>query len=217
MTENRDNPQAVEGNLEVFFCDLCHASVPQADLDSRVAVRINDKILGRCCVVEVCGSAAMPTRGADPSDEGPDPVRQQVGEASLRLIAGVVPESTMSEVRGEIMGNPGAFPWRAVNDRLVADPVDEQALIEAGLRAQRDLILGGGGKQGVGRRKARRSLKVRSQSLVAYLLVRSIFFVLYTVAVVIALLLVKQNWPHLNIYTLLEWLQSALPGLFRTG
>ena len=45
----------------------------------------------------------------------------------------------------------------------------------------------------------------------AYLLVRSIFFVLYSVAVVIALLLIKQNWPHLDIYKLLEWLQSALP------
>jgi len=151
-------------------------------------------------------------------EAGRDPVREQLGEACLRLVAGAVPEATMSEVRGRAMAESEGYPWRAVNDRLVQDPVDERELIEAGLRGQRDWIMRGGGSRSAAERKRpRRTLKVRGKSFLAYLVVRTLFFIIYTGAVVVALLLVKQNWPDLDIYRLLEGLQRLLPGLFPGG
>jgi len=54
-------------NLEVYFCDLCNASVPQADLDSGAAVRVKGKVLGRCCVAGMASSVEMPRQMPTPS------------------------------------------------------------------------------------------------------------------------------------------------------
>ncbi len=39
--------------LEVFFCDLCGASVPATDLDRARAERMHGKIIGLCCLTEL--------------------------------------------------------------------------------------------------------------------------------------------------------------------
>ena len=138
-------------------------------------------------------------------------MRAQLGEASLRLLAGVVPRATMAELRGEILSNPAAFPWKTINERILADPVDDGQLMQAGLRSQRDWILR------TARPKGRRSLKVKSKNLLAYLLVRAVFTVLYALALVVVLILLKHHWSWFDIYAVLDWLRDALPGLFRQG
>ena len=139
-----------------------------------------------------------------------DPVREQLGEASLRLLAGVVPAGTMAELRGEIMSSPEAFPWKAVNERILADPVDAAQLTQAGLRGQRDWILRTGRPQARPPTR-RRSMKVRTKSLVAYLIVRSVFFVVYAAALIVVLILLKHHWSWFDIYSVLDWLRDQQP------
>jgi len=127
----------------------------------------------------------------------------------LRLLAGVVPKGTMAALRGEIMSSPDAFPWKAVNERILSDPVDPAQLTQAGLRGQRDWILR------TGRPKAgRRSMKVRGKSMLAYLIVRSIFLALNAAALIALLILLKHHWSWLDIYSVLDWLHDVLPGVF---
>ncbi|MCC6671540.1 MAG: HEAT repeat domain-containing protein [Planctomycetes bacterium] len=40
----------MEENLELYFCDLCNASVAQRDLDTGRARRVSGKVLGACCL-----------------------------------------------------------------------------------------------------------------------------------------------------------------------
>jgi len=82
----------------------------------------------------------------------------------------------------------------------------------AALRGQRDWILRTGRPA-----KRRRSLKTRSKSWLAYLIVRSVFFVLYAAALIVVLILLKHHWSWLDIYSVLDWLREALPGVFRHG
>lgn len=51
----------MDDNLEVFFCDLCNASVPENDLGSGTAVRVKGKVIGGCCLTEVRGPETKPT------------------------------------------------------------------------------------------------------------------------------------------------------------
>ena len=149
---------------------------------------------------------------SDPSTAARDPVRDQVGEACLRLLAGAVPPKTMNGLRAEILAQPDAFPWQAVNDRIVAEAIPADQFLEKGLRAQRDWILRGGAAGGGVRRK--KSMKSRGKGLLALLVARLVFFALYTVAVVALLILLKHRWPGMDVYALLDWLREALPALF---
>ena len=132
----------------------------------------------------------------------------QVGEAALRLMAGVVPRKTMTALRGEIVASPERYPWREVTDQILADPVEDGRLVQQGLRAQRDWVLRGG------RETPRKPVATRGKFALAFVLSRLIFFAIYTVAVVVLLILLKRQWPAFDIYRILEWLRELLPGLF---
>jgi len=51
-----------EQEVEVFFCDLCGASVPEADLQGGAAVKHEGKTVGACCL-----KALRATAGAEPA------------------------------------------------------------------------------------------------------------------------------------------------------
>ncbi len=58
----------MEEQLEVFFCDICNASVPQSDLEAAAARRVKGKIIGSCCLGDVDGeSAEQDSSGSRPS------------------------------------------------------------------------------------------------------------------------------------------------------
>ncbi len=43
----------MDENLEVFFCEFCNESIPEKDLQTGVARRVNGKVVGRCCLGEM--------------------------------------------------------------------------------------------------------------------------------------------------------------------
>ncbi|MCA8943452.1 MAG: hypothetical protein KDB80_12890, partial [Planctomycetes bacterium] len=45
---------------EVYFCDLCNASIPEHDLVDGEALRVKDKTIGACCIAEIRGGAKAP-------------------------------------------------------------------------------------------------------------------------------------------------------------
>ncbi|MEM7204400.1 MAG: HEAT repeat domain-containing protein [Planctomycetota bacterium] len=53
---------AMEDNLEVHFCDLCSASVPQRDVEAGIAARLGDKVIGACCLRQLRGPAESKAR-----------------------------------------------------------------------------------------------------------------------------------------------------------
>ena len=138
-----------------------------------------------------------------------DPVRQQLGEVSLRLLAGAVPGKAFGDARRIIERSGGGYPWEEVNQRVIEDDLEEAQLIRQGLQAQRDWILRGGAP---GRK--RKSLKARGKGFVAFVLSRLIFFVFYTVAVVVLLVMLKHHWPQIDVYVALEWLRDTFPTVF---
>lgn len=55
-------------DVEVLFCDLCNASVPEQDLQAGKAVRHRDHVVGACCLTVLRGTApsqAAPTARGD--------------------------------------------------------------------------------------------------------------------------------------------------------
>lgn len=46
--------------MNLFFCDLCNESIPQADLDLGRAVRRNDRLICAACEAAMSGAAARP-------------------------------------------------------------------------------------------------------------------------------------------------------------
>ncbi len=49
-------------DLEVYFCDLCNESVPASDLEAARAVRIDDRVVGACCVGKLPAAKAAPSQ-----------------------------------------------------------------------------------------------------------------------------------------------------------
>ena len=91
--ESENSVPLMDDTLEVFFCDVCNASVPQADLDSRDAVRVKGKVLGKCCLAGIHGSDGMSKNPSPPSSAaGPVPTssgRGGVAGATVILLAAV--------------------------------------------------------------------------------------------------------------------------------
>ena len=137
-----------------------------------------------------------------------DPTLIRIGEAALRLMAGQVSRTTMNACQELVRGQPQNYPWEQVTDRLLADPVAPADLVQPGLRAQRDWVVRGG------RETPGHGLRLRAKTGLAKLLVRALFFMLYLLVVLSLLLLLKQKWPAVDIYSGLRWLQHTLPGLF---
>ena len=132
----------------------------------------------------------------------PDETLRAVSAVSLRLMAGAVPKRTLEQLRKAVQESQAEYPWQVVTQAVLAEPVDDQRLVQQGLVAQRDWILRGG------RETPGPSLSRRAKGLVARIVAELIFFVVMSVVVVGALMLCKHKWPEIDIYRLLAWLQS---------
>ena len=70
-------PQSLP-DVEVFFCDLCNASVPEQDLQAGKAVRHQGRVIGACCL------AAL--RGTGPAQAAPAAGRAEARTWPLALL-----------------------------------------------------------------------------------------------------------------------------------
>lgn len=124
------------------------------------------------------------------------------------MMAGVVPPSTRRALQQRVRASGGDYPWEAVIDAVLADPVDDRRLLQKGLQAQRDWV-SQPGSEPIARRVRR-----RGRSALAWLLSRVIFFAIYSVAAIALLVLLELRWPELDISALGDWLRRTFPGVF---
>ncbi len=123
-------------------------------------------------------------------------------------MAGAVPRKTMNSLQKLVQGARKDYPWESVLDSILESPMASDRLVHQGLLAQRDWIMRGG------RETPRKRLAVQGKTILARLMVRTLFFVLYTGAVCALLVLLKQVAPKMDLYIVLNWLQQAFPGVF---
>jgi hypothetical protein len=90
---------------------------------------------------------------------------------------------------------------------VLAEPVDQQQLVQQGLKAQRDWILRGG------REAPAKPVAVRAKTLVAKLLAQLITFAMCSAVLLVLLLALKHKWPEADIYRPLAWLYEQFPKL----
>jgi hypothetical protein len=148
-----------------------------------------------------------------PSEQPPtDDLVPRVAEVSLRMMADAIPRRTQDDVRALMASHSEEYPWQRVVDVVLRDAVAADDLISKGLRAQRDWFNRGTVAPAP---RAVRAARVAGKRALAYVLSRAIFFVLYTLAVVVLLVVLKQRWPEVDIYRLLDWLRDVLPNVFR--
>lgn len=136
----------------------------------------------------------------------PDDTLGAVAGASLRLMAGAVSKKTMEQLRRTLQQSPAEFPWQVVTQAVLAEPVDEQRLVQQALVAQRDWILRGG------RETPGPGIGYRAKGLLARLCAQLIFGAIYTVVIVVVLLLLKHKVPGFDIYRVLTWFQQTFGG-----
>lgn len=133
----------------------------------------------------------------------PDDTVAAVGAVSLRLLAGAVPKRTMDQLRRTLQQSPSEFPWQVVTQAVLAEPVDEQKLLQQGLAAQRDWILRGG------RETPGPGLVHHTKSFFAKVVAQLIFAALFTIVLVTILILLKYKMPEFDIYRVLDWFRTA--------
>jgi hypothetical protein len=133
----------------------------------------------------------------------PDDTLTAVAGTSLRLMAGAVSKRTMEQLQRTLQASPAEFPWQVVTQAVLAEPVDEQRLVQQGLVAQRDWILRGG------RETRGPSLGHRTKGLLARLCAQLIFGAVYAIVIVVLLLLLKHKFPGFDIYRVLTWFQQT--------
>jgi hypothetical protein len=126
-----------------------------------------------------------------------------VGAVSLRLLAGAVPKRTMDQLRRTLQQSPSEFPWQVVTQAVLAEPVDEQKLLQQGLAAQRDWILRGG------RETPGPGLVHHTKSFFAKVVAQLIFAALFAIVLVTILILLKYKMPEFDIYRVLDWFRTA--------
>lgn len=139
-----------------------------------------------------------------PEPAGPDATLQAVAAVSLRLLAGAVPKRTMDQLQRTLQQSPAEYPWQTVTQTVLAEPVDNERLVQQGLQAQRDWIVRGG------REKPGPSLGRRTKGFFARLIAQLVFGVIFTLVVISALLLLKYKMPEFDIYRALTWIQDLL-------
>lgn len=120
-------------------------------------------------------------------------------------MAGMVPRKTLLAVQGMAVESTGEYPWRAVHEAVLADPVDPQELLRRGVMAERDWVARGG------REAPGPGLKRRAKGFVAKVLAQLIVFAITLALAVVALLLAKYRWPEMDVYRLLEMVRPFLP------
>jgi len=141
-------------------------------------------------------------------EHDPEVLFQEISELSLRLMADSVPRGTMKDLRRIVESGDGVYPWDAILERALEDPVDQHELVSRGLRAQRDWVWRGG------RTNPKKGMRRKAKTFLAGLVAKLVFLVLYTLALVCLLVLVEQIWPSMDISRILHFLQDKLPGLF---
>jgi hypothetical protein len=125
-----------------------------------------------------------------------------VSDVSLRLLAGTVSKQKMEQLRRTVEQSTAEFPWQIVTQAVLAEEVDPQRLVQQGLAAQRDWILRGG------RTAKGPSITHRTKGFVARLTAQLIFFVIFLVVIVAALLVLKFKLPDFDIYRILTWIEG---------
>lgn len=126
-----------------------------------------------------------------------------IGAVSARLLAGVVSKRTLEALRRTVEASPAEYPWQVVGQVVLQEPVEPQDLAQRALRAQRDWILRGG------RENPGKPIGLQAKTFLAKVVAQTIFLGFFTVAVVALLLLLKHQWPAIDIYAFLEWLKGA--------
>ena len=129
-----------------------------------------------------------------------------VGAVSLRLLAGMVSKKTMDQLKRTVEQAAAEYPWQVVTQAVLAETVDEQKLVQQGVRAHRDWILRGG------RTDPGAPLGVKAKTLLAKVLAQLIFFTVYTAVVCLGLLIAKYLW-NFDLYVALTWVQTNFPTL----
>lgn len=132
----------------------------------------------------------------------PEDTLLAVSAVSLRLISGSVSKRTLEQLKRTVEQSPAEYPWQVVTQAVLAEPVEPQRLVQQGLQAQRDWIVRGG------RETPSRPLTHKAKGFMAKLCAQAIFFVIYTLVVVVALLLLKYKLPDVDIYRVLDWMRQ---------
>lgn len=124
----------------------------------------------------------------------------RVAETSLRMMAGTVGSGTLRAIQDELRAHPEAFPWQQVCNLVVAEPVDPSDLVNRGIVAQRDWVHRAqrpavAAAPGTPARPARsRSASNLAKRLLAMLIVRGTFYVVFAAAFLVMLVLVERKW-----------------------
>jgi hypothetical protein len=88
--------------LELYFCDLCNSSVPEADLQSGRARRAGERLVGACCLAQLAPAPA--------SQAGPAAPPAARASAAPFVVAGVV-------LLAAIAASAMFLDWRMNEDR----------------------------------------------------------------------------------------------------
>ncbi len=144
--------------------------------------------------------ASAPVPEAHESIEG-------IAGVSLRLLAGTVSRKTLDALKRTVQASPDEYPWRVVNQVVLAEPFDAQDLAQKGLRSQRDWILRGG------RENPGKPLGLQAKTFLAKVVAQLLFGLLFAIVLVVLLLTINHKWPEINIYRVLEWVRSTFPQL----
>lgn len=129
-----------------------------------------------------------------------------VREVSMRLLGGGVPRATMAQLQKLARENVGEFPWRETTRRILAEPVEEQRLVQQALTQQRDWIWRGG------RETPGPSVGRRTKGFVAKIVAQTIFLGIWALVLALALLALKHKFGF-DLYAVLDWLYSTFPAL----
>lgn len=148
-----------------------------------------------------------PAGATGPDLDDPQQLLDAIRDVSLRLIAGGVPRPAMTQLQKLLRENIGDYPWQQVTQRILAEPVDYQKLVQQALGAHRDWVWRGG------REKPAPSLAHRGKGLLAKICAQAIFLAIWAIVVVIALLAIKHGFPNFDIYAALDWLYDTFPSL----
>lgn len=146
--------------------------------------------------------SSQPPGNQPPSGQLPPDLAQPgialhaVGQVALRLMAGAVPKPLLGQLQRMVQQAQDGYPWQEVTRVVLAQPVDEQKVVQQGLVAQRDWILRGG------RETPGRPLGHRAKGLLARLVAQFVVLIVYGVLLVGGLLLLQHKFPEWNIYRL---------------
>ena len=143
--------------------------------------------------------STLPADQASNVDNLSDPTFARVAEASMRMFAGVVPGPRRSEVAKLAReAGDGGYPWQAIADRVVADPMRPDELVQRSLVAQRNWVAQNS-KPSVGKQLAR-----ANKTVLAWIIGRSIATLIWFVMFVLVALLVKIRFPAADLYHVLD-------------